>query len=232
MAKTQRLLSLLQLLSNYRYPVKAEILAERLNVSIRTIYRDIDMLCCQGAMIEGARGIGYQLRKEFSLPTSLLSKEEVEALILGIRWVTKHTDTSLSNSALSALMKISSMIPSQQKSDLHNTPLWVISQKKVPQQNQFLMTIRKAIRLEKPILVHYQNKHNIFSERIISPIAVGFFGQNVVIAAWCELKQDFRHFRLDRILQMSLLEKNYPQSHASLLSNWRRHEGIVPEKHY
>ena len=111
MSRAQRLLDLIQLLRGYRRPVSGAVLAEALGISLRTLYRDIETLNAQGAQIDGEPGIGYVLRPGFMLPPLMFSEEEIEAIVLGSRWVADRTDAALSGAARSALAKISAVLP-------------------------------------------------------------------------------------------------------------------------
>jgi predicted DNA-binding transcriptional regulator YafY len=120
MSRAQRLLDLIQLLRGYRHPVSGAVLAEALGISLRTLYRDIETLNAQGAHIDGEPGVGYVLRPGFMLPPLMFSEEEIEAIVLGSRWVADRTDAALSGAARSALAKISAVLPADLKDSLDN----------------------------------------------------------------------------------------------------------------
>jgi len=118
MSRAQRLLDLIQLLRGYRRPVSGAVLAEALGISLRTLYRDIETLNAQGAQIDGEPGVGYVLRPGFMLPPLMFSEDEIEAIVLGSRWVADRTDAALSDAARSALAKISAVLPPDLKAGL------------------------------------------------------------------------------------------------------------------
>lgn len=125
MARSERLLSLLQVLRRYRRPVRGQALAEELGVSIRTLYRDIASLQAQGAMIEGEPGVGYLMKPGFMLPPMMFRSEELDALVLGMRWVADRCDRTLSDGALSALAKIAAVLPAELRRELEESSLLV-----------------------------------------------------------------------------------------------------------
>ncbi|MBA3535202.1 MAG: YafY family transcriptional regulator [Tatlockia sp.] len=221
MSRTQRLFDLIQILRKHRYPVSGKQLALELDVSIRTLYRDIVTLQAQGASIEGEPGLGYVLRPGFMLPPLMFSEEEIEALVLGSRWVARRTDGQLKLAATNALAKISAVLPADLRNKLESSALLIGPlQTHIKDDEEIL--IRHAIRKENKLQITYSDMNKKESQRIIWPIALGFFEQVRVIVAWCELRQDFRYFRTDRIVTITELETRYPQRRQSLLKQWRK----------
>lgn len=229
MSRTQRLFDLIQLLRRHRYPVSAKYLASELKISIRTLYRDIASLKTQGADIEGEPGLGYVLRPSFMLPPLMFSHEELEALVLGSRWVAKKTDSALSNAAQNALAKIAAVLPQDLRTELDLSSLLIGPSQIVNTSDQVLQDIRKSIRLERKLQIYYQDKDKENSNRVIWPIGLGFFDQIRIIIAWCELRQDFRHFRTDRIADLALLDQRYPIRKHVLMQQWRDANSIPPQ---
>ncbi len=232
MSKSERLLALLQLLHQYRRPVKAQILAEKLSVSQRTIYRDIDTLRLQGADITGEAGIGYVLREGFLLPPLMFTIEEIEALILGSRWVTSHGDNMLRESANQAMAKIQAVIPKQQQNRIQQNTLFtpLMSQPVDSEQMAFnAAQVRQAIRDEKPLRIDYQDGEENKSQRTIYPFSLAFFDSVQVIGAWCKLRQDFRHFRVDRISRIEMLNQRYSPGREQLFREWQRQYNYCPD---
>ncbi|MFC3909066.1 helix-turn-helix transcriptional regulator [Legionella dresdenensis] len=229
MSRTQRLLDLIQLLRQHRYPVSGKSLAEKLHVSLRTVYRDIATLQSQGADIEGEPGLGYVLRPGFMLPPLMFSEEEIEALVLGSRWVAKRTDNKLRLAAASALAKISAVLPADLKHQLESSGLLVGPTKIAQRTIEHEALIRHAIRKEYKILVNYIDAKEEQSQRLLWPLALGFFEDTRMIAAWCELRQDFRHFRTDRIINLTLTETRFDKRRQALLKQWRELHNI-PEQ--
>ena len=226
MARTDRLLDLVQMLRRHRLPVSGEALALELDVSLRTLYRDIATLRAQGADIQGEPGIGYVLKPGFLLPPLMFSEDELEALVLGMRWVARRTGGSLSAAAENALARISAVLPKDLKDQLDSTLLLVGPTIATDDRAEDITLIRTAIRRERKLLLSYQDASGEPSERKIWPFALGFFDQVRVIAAWCELRNDFRHFRTDRIIQIASMEERYPKRKNALLKTWREMQTI------
>ncbi len=226
MARSHRLLELLQLLRRHRYPVSAQVLATTLHISVRTVYRDIATLQQQGADIEGEAGIGYLLKPGFMLPPLMFSQDELEALVLGQRWVSKHGDPRLAVAARDALAKIAAVLPESLRDALDANALLVGSAPDTGSQLPDLALIRQAIRSQRKLLLHYQDGQGRSTERAVWPVALGYFENCRVLAAWCELRQQFRHFRTDRMLDCVLLDQKYPQRRQQLLLQWRREQQI------
>lgn len=183
MARIERLLDLVQALRRRRMPVTAATLAEELGISPRTLYRDIATLRGQGARIDGEPGLGYILRPGFFLPPLMLDGEEIEALLLGGRWVAQRTDSKLAEAAQSALTKISAVLPPEMREVMAHSGLLVPSPPPILSELVDLSVIRRAIRLERKLRICYEDANHEQTERTIWPIAVGFFDQARVIAA-------------------------------------------------
>jgi len=237
MARAQRLLALLQCLRRYRQPVSGKLLAEQMGVSLRTLYRDIASLQAQGAEIEGEAGLGYILRPGFLLPPLMFSEEEIEALVLGSRWVAERGgvwgDPRLALAARDALAKIAAVLPEDLRRTLDHAPLLVGPGEDKAQSVQSsqlatveLALLRQAIRRERKLIITYLDLREEESQRTLWPFALGFFERVRVLVAWCELRGDYRHFRVDRILSAEISESRLPRRRQALLREWREREGI------
>ncbi|TCN24745.1 helix-turn-helix transcriptional regulator [Sinorhizobium americanum] len=227
MARSERLIDLIQVLRRHRRPVSGRQLAEETGVSLRTLYRDIASLQAQGAEIEGEAGVGYVLKPGFLLPPMMFSEEEIEALVLGSRWVTKRGDKRLAAAAADALAKIGSVLPAELKEKLDGSTLLVGPRQPVADRID-LGVLRKAIRSEHKLELGYLDNNGRDSRRTVWPFALGFFEETRVLAAWCELRQDFRHFRTDRIAEAAILDSRYPRRRQALLKDWRAARGVDP----
>lgn len=224
MSRSERLLQLLQLLRRHRRAVSGQALAEELGISLRTLYRDIASLQSQGADIEGEPGIGYMLRPGYMLPPLMFSPEEIEALVLGSRWVASRADSDLNDAARNALAKIEAVLPADLKHHLENSGLIVVPtacgiERAVIDE----AVVRRAIREERKLTIAYADVAGNASERTIWPIVLGYFDRQRVIAGWCELRQDFRHFRTDRIKTLISTGERYPRRRPQLHREWREH---------
>lgn len=199
MARSERLLSLLETLRRHRRPVRGQALAQELGISLRTLYRDIASLQAQGAVIEGEPGVGYVLKPGFVLPPLMFSAEEIEALVLGSRWVADRADDRLQAAANNALAKIAAVLPTDLRDELESAALLVDPGEGITADGIDVAAIRTAIRTERRVAIVYRDRDGEDTRRVIWPFALGFFERVRVVAAWCELRQDFRHFRTDRI---------------------------------
>jgi predicted DNA-binding transcriptional regulator YafY len=218
---------LIQILRRYRYPVSGKQLAEGLGVSLRTLYRDIATLQAQGASIEGEPGVGYVLRPGFMLPPLMFSEEEIEALVLGSRWVARRTDKKLGLAATNVLAKIAAVLPEDLRHQLEFSGLLIGPPKTlVERDDEKEATVRHAIRKEYKLQMTYTDVKGYDSERVIWPLALGFFEEVHVVVAWCELRADFRHFRTDRMVTLVPLETRYPKRRQTLLKKWREVHNI------
>ncbi len=218
MSRSERLLALLQALRRRRRPVSGRILADELGVSLRTLYRDIVSLQGQGAEIEGEAGLGYVLKPGFWLPPLMLSGEEIEALVLGARWVGARTDEKLALAAREAIAKITAVLPPGLRDDVESSTLLVPGEAS-GDAGLNLAPIRAAIRASRKLALEYRDAQGASTERTIWPFGVGYFDEARVVMAWCELRQGFRHFRADRIASCRTLDVRCPVSRQRLLKD-------------
>jgi predicted DNA-binding transcriptional regulator YafY len=228
-SRAQRLLDLIQVLRRHRFPVAGASLAQELGVSLRTLYRDIDTLKAQGARIDGEPGVGYVLRPGFMLPPLMFSEDEIEALVLGSRWVAERADEPLGKAARNALAKIAAVLPADLKEELDASTLLIGPGEPIAAGDTELPIIRQAIRSERKLRIAYVDQDGADTRRTVWPFALGFFDRVRVVVAWCELRRDFRHFRTDRIGALKLSDKRYPRRRQALLKEWRDSEGIRPQ---
>jgi predicted DNA-binding transcriptional regulator YafY len=225
MSRAARLLDLVQLLRQHRAPVSGQTLADELGISLRTFYRDIATLQAHGAEIMGEPGLGYVLRPGFMLPPLMFSVDEIEALVLGSRWVAVRADDRLGAAGASALAKIAAVLPPDLRDEVDAASLLVAPGE--PHQSTIdLSVVRKAMRNERKLAISYRDVEGIESRRVIWPFAIGFFDRSRVIAAWCELRGDFRHFRVDRVYALVTTDERYPKRRAAMLKEWKARENI------
>ena len=222
MSRVQRLLELIQLLRRHRFAVPGAVLAAELGVSLRTLYRDVESLKAQGAHIEGEAGVGYVLLPGFMLPPLMFSEEEIEALVLGSRWVADRADGPLAKAACEVLTKIGAVLPEALKTNIDASGLLIGPAALVASGTIGLAAIRKAIQSEHILCVEYENEQGKASKRLIWPIALVFYDRVRLLVAWCELRDGFRHFRVDRIIALEDTEKRYPRRRSAIMQEWRR----------
>ena len=225
MSRAGRLFQLLQALRSHRHPVTAGRLATQLAVSDRTVYRDIATLREQGARIDGEAGLGYQLRAGFLLPALVFSEEEIEALVLGARWVAWQADPELAQAARQALERISACLPAHLRVVVDTSGLFAPSLEPTATPEPWLPALRRAIRLEQKIMLGYRDANGVITQRTVWPFAMAFFQQSRMMAAWCELRQSFRHFRADRVASLEDTGERYPTRRHTLMKHWRAQTG-------
>jgi predicted DNA-binding transcriptional regulator YafY len=228
MPRADRLLELIDLLRRRRGPVTGARLAEELGVSLRSLYRDIESLRGRGAEIEGEAGFGYVLKPGFMLPPLMFAQAEIEALVLGSRWVAKRGDPELAAAAARALAKIKAVMPAGLSADADAAGLMVGPCEPFASRIDIAL-VREAIRRERKISIAYEDSQARASRRTVWPFALAYFDRLHVLAAWCELRQGFRHFRIDRIAALELEAGRYPRRRAALLKDWREGEGIAAQ---
>lgn len=221
MSRSARLLNLLQLLRGRRTPITAAELARELGVSERTIYRDIATLTGEGAPIEGEAGLGYVLGPGLFLPPLMLEIEEIEAILLGLDYVNQRGDDVLCRAGVAARAKISSILPVSLQRVGFDEPLSMPGPVGAQAEGPVPVdAIRGAIRRQAKLEIRYANAEGGQTDRLIWPISIGFMEDARIVGAWCELRQDFRTFRIDRIL--SAVECGcYTERRAILLKRFR-----------
>ncbi len=230
MDKTQRLFSIMDALRRHRRPVTAAALAEEQGVSVRTLYRDVQTLIGLGAPIDGEAGVGYMLKPGFFLPPLMFTAEELEALVLGARWVGAQPDDGLGAAANNALAKIATASPEDLRDRINDTGLWPVAVWTEKKPMPVLGEIRQAMRTEKAVEIAYEDEAGRATERTIWPVQLAYFEGKQVIVAWCCLREAFRNFRTDRIAKLTLTEQRYGKRRAILDREWR--ESWIHDPHY
>ena len=228
MRRADRLLEMLQALRRRQPPVTATDLAEALEVSARTVYRDIDALRRLGVGIEGEAGFGYVLTDDHALPPLMFTSSEVEALALGLRKVIAIGDSELARAAKDAITKLGPVLPDPVKTELESGILLAHSyarrgrlaelEERGELENQIdPALIREAARQEKKLLLRYQDQEGRITERVIWPLAISYLDTAELVIAWCELRDDFRTFRLDRLRAAEIKKDSFRPKRVPLL---------------
>jgi predicted DNA-binding transcriptional regulator YafY len=211
MRKAERLFQLLTLLRGRRTVITARSLAEYLEVSERTIYRDMQALSLSGIPIEGEAGVGYRLKPGFTIPPIMFNAQELEAILLGARMVQRWGDAELGAAADSALTKIMAILPDRLHFEHTLKPEWLlVPEYAAGESARFGQEIRQAIKQQTIIKIKYQTQDKQHSTREIWPLGLVFWGNVWTLVSWCELRNDYRNFRLDRIQYLTVTEKTYP----------------------
>jgi predicted DNA-binding transcriptional regulator YafY len=220
MRRADRLFDIIQRLRVARGPLTAAAIAAQLEVTVRTVYRDIAALQARRVPIEGAAGIGYVLRRGFDLPPLMFTTEEIDAIVTGVRLLRRLRDPKLQDAADSVLAKITTVLPEALRAHLLDAPLFVSSGSAVPADGVDLAEVRSAISAARKLRIAYLDAAGRRTRRTIWPIAMAYYVDVTLVAAWCELRNDFRHFRVDRIARSTMLDERFPADHGKLLADW------------
>ncbi|MBV8456340.1 MAG: YafY family transcriptional regulator [Acetobacteraceae bacterium] len=220
MRRADRLFDIIQILRLARTPVSAAAIAAELEVTSRTVYRDIATLQARRVPIEGAAGLGYVLRRGYELPPLMFTPEEAEAIVIGLRLLPRTGDATLTEAARSVLHKLATVAPEELRERLIAPPFHV-SRQGAPAPDRFdLGMVREAIRDARKLRIAYVDGTGSATARTIRPIAMEFYIQATLICAWCELRGDFRHFRADRIKVIAALEDSFAAEARTLRDGW------------
>ena len=224
MRKADRLFQIIQILRRSRQPVTAEAIAEELETSKRSVYRDIATLMSQRVPIRGEAGVGYVLDNGFDLPPLMLTSDEIEAAVLGAQWVQRRGDPALARAAQDLVAKIAAAVPDHLRPYVLEpsagaAPAWNVKADTVD-----MAQVRASIHTRRKIRLRYADEQGRESERVIWPIVVAYLHEVRLIIAWCELRADFRHFRTDRIVDAEFLEERFAERPAVLKQRWLKQE--------
>lgn len=225
MRRTDRLFDLIQILRDGRLH-RASEMADRLEVSVRTIWRDMATLMASGLPVEGERGVGYILRAPITLPPMILTGAELEALRLGVRLVAEGADPGLARAARMLATKIASVTPAPPEGD--DDELFVFTGQEAKRASAHLPAIRKAIREKERLTITYIDHDGRETHRDIRPLQLEFWGRVWTLAAWCEARNDFRAFRVDRIVALDETGETFPQEPGRGLAEYRAHLADEP----
>jgi predicted DNA-binding transcriptional regulator YafY len=220
MRRADRLFQIVQYLRGRRLTTGAQ-LAGWLGVSTRTVYRDIQDLSLTGVPVEGEAGVGYRLRPDFDLPPLMFSFDEVEALVAGARMISTWGSPELQKAAQLALAKIAAALPEHRRVELERTRLYALNFNPMP-VGEVLDALRHAIAGRVTVVLDYRDVADRPSSRPVRPLGLYFFGATWTLAAWCELRKDFRNFRLDRIVEAVPSEKQFPDEMGKRLEDFVR----------
>ena len=208
MRRADRLFQIIQLLRR-RHVVTAAFLARELEVSERTVYRDIRDLVGSGVPIDVEAGVGYTLRRGYDLPPLMFTEPELEAMVLGARVVSSWGDQALGRAARDALARVEAALPDRLREKLTNTPLFAPGFHVPAETIASLTPLRVALEERRIVWMRYEDAGGVTSERTLRPVGLFFWGYRWSLSAWCELRQAFRSFRLDRIRQIDVREERF-----------------------
>jgi len=217
-AKSERLLELMDLFRQHRRPVTAARLAELTGTSVRTVYRDLDSLRALGMAIDGAPGVGLQLRGEVFLPPLTLSSDEMEAVALGLRGQIQGPDAALAGAARAVLAKITDVLPEERRRELQGLGLFALPGPKGTDAN--LALIRQSLREERAMHLRYRDGAGQLTERVIWPVAMGYLLDRQDLVAWCTLRSGFRRFVTERMERLDILPERIGTPRRTLFHDW------------
>ena len=228
MRRADRLFQIIQILRRSSRPVTADDIARELEVSLRTVYRDTADLIAQRVPIRGEAGFGYVLDDDFNMPPLMLTPDEIEAAVLGAQWVAGRGDPSLARAANDLIAKIASVVPERLRPFIATPSIGTRPSCKPMQDGIDIARARIWIRSGHKIRLDYRDLRGEVSQRVIWPVIIGYFENTRMLAGWCELRQDFRHFRTDRIIRAEFLDERHGSRPGELRLRWKCH---MAEKH-
>jgi len=220
MRRADRLFQIIQVLRRARGPVTADAIAEELETSKRTVYRDIAALIGQRVPVRGEAGIGYVLEGGHDLPPLMLTAEEVEAAVAGAQWVAGHADPALAKAAQDLMAKIGAVVPERLRPFVLEPAARVMPAWDPPRDQIDMTRVRAWIHGGRKIAIRYADEQGRETARTVWPCAVGYLELARLLIGWCELRSDFRHFRTDRIRGADFLDIRYPERPATLRARW------------
>lgn len=230
MRRADRLFQIIQLLRGRRRAATAAWLAEQLAVSDRTIYRDVRDLIASGTPIEGEAGVGYALRKDYDLPPLMFDPEEMEALVLGARLVAAFGDQALVRPARSALSKVEAALPPRLRPARTRPALYAPRAPTARVSSLALVSIRSAMNEQRKLRLRYRRGDGEESLRTVRPLGAFFWGKSWTLTAWCELRNDFRNFRLDRMIEIEPTDETFTDEPGHTLRDYLRSIGDSAER--
>ena len=221
MRPADRLFQIVQLIRGRRLTTAA-FLAARLEVTVRTVYRDVAQLQRQGVPIEGEAGVGYRLGPGFQLPPLMFSQAEAKALVAAARLAQTWLDPALARETEVALGKILSVLPADVRAAAEAMALFAPATRMDPGPGQTLQTLREAVQSRHKLRLDYRDLGESLSQRVVRPLGCFYWGKVWTLSAWCELRQDFRGFRIDRIEAVQTLETRYADEPGKTLADLQR----------
>jgi predicted DNA-binding transcriptional regulator YafY len=221
MRRAERLFQIIQILRRTPKPITAEALGAELETSKRTVYRDIADLIGQRVPIRGEAGVGYVLEAGLDLPPLMLTPDEIEAAVLGAQWVARHSDPALARAAQDLIAKIGAVVPERLRPYVLE-PVTDTPPVRSLADGLDMARVRAQIHAGRKIALCYRDEQGRESKRVVWPVTVGYMETVRHLVAWCELRQDFRSFRTDRVTAAGFLDERYPERPSALRAKWRR----------
>jgi predicted DNA-binding transcriptional regulator YafY len=221
MRRADRLFQIIQILRRSIRPVTAAALAEELEVSKRTVYRDVADLIGQRVPVEGEAGLGYLLASDYDMPPLMLTPDEIEAVTLGAQWVAGRSDKVLSNAARDVIAKIAAVVPERLRPFIVEPSVGVKPTIVESEESIDASSLRSAIRDGRKLRLRYRSEAGEETERTVWPVILGYAETSRLLVAWCELRQSFRHFRTERIIEAETLDESNGLRQGELRRRWQ-----------
>jgi predicted DNA-binding transcriptional regulator YafY len=230
MRRTERLFQIIQILRSTKAPITGRELADELEISLSTLYRDMAELHAQRIPITGEAGVGYVLDDGYDMPPLMFTPDELEAAALGAAWVASEADPSLSRAARDLVAKLSSAIPKELRPVVLNASSKPIQTRASVKERFDGALLRHAIRQRYRLQLIYADHDGQVTDRLVWPLFIAFLDRTRYLVAWCETKQDYRHFKTERVQELKVLAEKYPGRRTALLKGWeedtaRRYSG-------
>lgn len=220
MRRADRLFQIIQILRGARQPLTGEAIARELEVSIRTVYRDVADLIGQRVPIRGEAGVGYMLDADFDMPPLMLTRDEIEAAVLGAQWVAGRGDPALAKAARDLVTKIATAVPDHLRPYVMEPATGTPPLPRMKPDGIDIAQTREWIHTGRKLRITYRDENERVTSRLIWPIKVGYLETIRLLVAWCELREDFRSFRTDRVVDAEFLEDRHGQRVNALWSRW------------
>ncbi len=222
MRRAERLFQIIQILRRSRAPVTADAIAAELETSKRSVYRDIAALVGQRAPIRGEAGVGYVLEAGYDMPPLMLTPDEIEAAVLGAQWVAGRGDPALATAARDLIAKIAAAVPDNLRPYVLEPATRAPAPWNPAPDGIDMAQTRAWIHAGRKIRLDYRDEKGAVSQRVVWPVTVGYMATTRMLIAWCELRDDFRNFRTDRVVAAEFLDDRHGQRPAVLRARWQR----------
>ncbi|MFA3915746.1 helix-turn-helix transcriptional regulator [Ruegeria hyattellae] len=220
MRRTERLFQIIQILRSTRSPITGRELADELEISIRTLYRDMAELAAQRIPITGEAGMGYVLDDGYDMPPLMLTADELEAAALGAAWVASEADSTLARAARDLVAKLSDTIPKELRPVVLDASSKPIKTRSSVKENFDSALLRHAIRERYRLQLAYTDSKGDMTDRVVWPLLIAFLDRSRYLVAWCETRDGIRHFKTDRVQELKVLGEKYLGRRAKLIKEW------------
>ncbi len=226
MRKADRLFRIVEYLKARHQAVTADRLAEELDVSVRTVYRDIADLCASNVPIVGEAGVGYVLDRDYTVRPLIFDVEELDALALGAQMVGSWGDRDIARAAKQAIDKIIAVLPQALRAEILQTALFSAPSQAKESITVDFAALRRSIRTRNKVSFHYKALNGNKTKRSVRPLCLAFFGPVWLLAAWCETRHDFRNFRLDRMTRLLVRDESFSDEPGKRLIDYKRSQMV------